>query len=76
VRSLGDAGALSEGDVTRALGLIPELGATPATEREARAKFTELRKIISGGVDRLNAQGGNTSGAPASGGYRFLGFEE
>jgi len=56
VRSMGEAGSLSDGDVTRALALIPQLGATPDTEHEARAKLAELRKIISRGVERSGSQ--------------------
>jgi hypothetical protein len=53
VRSMGEAGSLSDGDVARALALIPELGGTPDTEAKARAKLSELRKIISQGIERL-----------------------
>lgn len=70
VRSMGDAGALSDGDVQRALALIPELGATPDTEDKARAKFQELRRIIDRGVAKLRSPG-----ADGTGGVKFLGFE-
>lgn len=56
VRSMGESGALAEGDVTRALSLIPQLGAAPATERQARAQFETLREIISQGVEKLGGQ--------------------
>lgn len=53
VRSMGEAGSLSDGDVQRALALIPMLGALPVTEKQARAQFKELRSIISQGAAAL-----------------------
>ncbi len=61
VRSFGEAGALSDGDVARALGLIPTLGSSPDTEEKAKAKFRELRRIIERGVHNL---GGSSGGSP------------
>lgn len=58
VRSMGEAGSLSDGDVARALSLIPQLGSTPDTEAKAKANLAELRKIISRGVDKF---GGNAA---------------
>lgn len=63
VRSMGEAGSLSDGDVKRALSLIPVLGTIPDTEATAKAKFKELQKIISDGASGLSA--------PASGGAEF-----
>lgn len=62
VRSLGESGALSDGDVQRAMELIPTLGAMPDTERKARAQFNELRAILSRGQEAL---GGGGTGAGA-----------
>lgn len=63
VRSMGEAGSLSDGDVNRALSLIPVLGVKPDTEATAKAKFDELQKIISRGASDLTASAGQN--APA-----------
>lgn len=63
VRSMGEAGSLSDGDVNRALSLIPQLGAKPDTEATARAKFEELQKIISRGASGLTASTGSNASA-------------
>lgn len=55
VRSMGEAGSLSDGDVKRALSLVPVLGATPDTEATAKVKFEELQRIISRGASGLTA---------------------
>ena len=68
VKSMGEAGNLSDGDVSRALSLIPELGATPDTEAKARAKLTELRKIIAQGVSRLGGSRGEDEAIDLGGG--------
>lgn len=64
VRSMGEAGSLSDGDVSRALSLIPQLGAKPDTEATARAKFEELQKIISRGATGLTPSSSNASADP------------
>lgn len=63
VRSMGEAGSLSDGDVNRALSLIPQLGAKPDTEATARAKFDELQKIVSRGASGLTASTDSSASA-------------
>lgn len=55
VRAMGEAGSLSDGDVKRALSLIPSLGAAPATEAQAKIQFEELEKIIGKGAQNLSS---------------------
>lgn len=57
VRSMGESGALSDGDVQRANELIPTLGAMPDTERKAKQQFSELRTILSRGQENLRQSG-------------------
>lgn len=54
VRSMGEKGALAEGDVQRALGLLPRLFPLPDTGRVARDKLRELREIITRGIRNNN----------------------
>lgn len=56
VRFLGDSGALAEGDVQRALGLLPRIFPLPDTGEVAAAKLRTLREIIELGVRNLNRQ--------------------
>lgn len=58
IRSMGESGALSDGDVQRALDLLPTLGATPDTEEEARMQFNEIRQILTRGAQTLQARSG------------------
>ena len=57
VRTLGERGALAEGDVTRALGLLPrvfgDLG-LPDTRKQATEKLKTLRGILERGVRKLH----------------------
>lgn len=46
IRSLGESGSLSDGDVSRALGLLPETGALPTSGREAEQKLRQLEQIF------------------------------
>jgi hypothetical protein len=64
VRSMGEAGSLSDGDVKRALSLIPVLGATPDTEATAKAKFDELQKILDSGASGLTTSTAGPSNDP------------
>lgn len=62
VRAMGEAGSLSDGDVKRALALIPTLGAVPETEQQAKAQFDELEKILRRGA--ANLQGSASANDP------------
>lgn len=66
IRALGESGALAEGDVKRAIDLLPKLGATPDTEEQARIQFDELREILTRGAMNLQARSGG-GGMEASG---------
>lgn len=55
VRFLGESGALAEGDVSRALGLLPNIFPLPDTGEVAREKLKTLRGIIERGVRKLNS---------------------
>lgn len=57
VRTLGERGALAEGDVNRALGLVPRIFPLPDTGQVAKDKINDLRSIIKKGVRNLNRQG-------------------
>jgi hypothetical protein len=75
VRTLGDSGALSDGDVNRALALLPaNHGLVPDSTTLANEKLDELEKIFRRAAENL----GMTDAASPStgGGIRFLGFEE
>lgn len=69
-RSRGETGSLSDADIERISLALPELGAVPMTEDQARSMFAEARKIYGSGNTKPNA--GRSSGA---GGVRFLGYE-
>jgi hypothetical protein len=51
IRSMGESGALSDGDVQRALGLVPRIFPIPDTGRVARDKIRDLRSILNRGSD-------------------------
>lgn len=62
VRMLGETGALAEGDVSRALGLLPSTGSlnpfNPSfadSEDQAREKLALLRRLIEKGVRNLRS---------------------
>lgn len=66
VRAMGESGALAEGDIERAIALLPKLGAVPQTERQARMHFQELRAILSRGAANLERRaGGDGATQPA-----------
>ena len=55
IKSLGESGALAEGDVQRALGLLPRTLPVPDTETVARQKFAALRVILQRGIRNQEA---------------------
>lgn len=57
IKFLGESGALAQGDVDRALGLVPRIFPLPDTEQVAREKLATLEEIISRGVKNLNSGG-------------------
>lgn len=83
IRSFGESGALSDGDVRRAMGLLPSTGSLNVfnprfadSEEQAREKFNTLRRLIEKGVRNLREGrtaedgargGGDRSGGAASG---------
>lgn len=67
VRSLGESGALSDGDMQRALELIPTLGAVPTTERQARMQFGELRTLLTRGAEQAQQMSGEGGGQTIAG---------
>jgi hypothetical protein len=75
IRTLGDSGALSDGDVNRALALLPDNGGLlPDSTTLANEKLDELEKIFRRAAESL---GMTDAGSPSTGGgIRFLGFEE
>lgn len=54
IRSLGEKGALSDGDVNRALSLLPSIFPLPDSGPVATQKLKDLRGLISKGVSNLN----------------------
>lgn len=55
IKFMGESGALADGDVTRALGLLPRTFPLPDTREVAEGKFDVLRQIVSRGVANMNA---------------------
>lgn len=55
IKFLGESGALAQGDVERALGLLPRIFPLPDTGEVARDKIAALREIISRGVNKMNS---------------------
>lgn len=55
VKMMGEKGALAEGDVSRALGLLPRIFPIPDTGEVAEDKIKDLRGIISRGARNLNS---------------------
>lgn len=60
VRAMGEKGALSDGDVQRALGLLPQVGnlaqlRLPDTRETATAKLKDLREILERGQRNLES---------------------
>jgi hypothetical protein len=74
IRSLGESGALAEGDVNRAIALLPSNdGLFPDSTDLANAKLGELEELLRRAAENL---GVSESAAPSTGGsIRFLGFE-
>jgi hypothetical protein len=56
IKFLGESGALAQGDVDRALGLVPRVFPLPDTKEVATQKLTALREIIQRGTRNLNAK--------------------
>lgn len=54
IKMLGESGALAEGDVSRALGLLPRSFPLPDTKKVAQEKFRALREIVTRGIRNLN----------------------
>jgi hypothetical protein len=67
VRAMGESGALAEGDIQRAIALLPRLGAVPQTERQARMHFQELRAILSRGAENLERRAGDDGATQPAG---------
>jgi hypothetical protein len=55
IKFLGESGALAQGDVDRALGLVPRIFPLPDTGEVARDKIGALREIITRGVRNMNS---------------------
>ena len=54
IKFLGESGALAEGDVQRALGLMPRIWPFPDTEEVAGQKLRQVREILERGVRNRN----------------------
>ncbi|MCA1565819.1 MAG: hypothetical protein LC803_09315 [Acidobacteria bacterium] len=54
-KSLGESGAMAEGDIKRALALVPSLGETP---QESTAKLSELRTLLTSMRQGITSSGG------------------
>lgn len=57
-KSLGESGAMAEGDIRRALALVPALGETP---QESSAKIAELRALLSSMRQGISSAAGGSS---------------
>lgn len=55
IKFLGETGSLAQGDVQRALGLLPRIFPLPDTGEVAKEKIGELREIITRGVTKMNS---------------------
>jgi len=67
IRTLGERGALSDGDVARAEGLLPRIFPLPDSGPVASQKIQDLRGIINQGIANLNReQGAETPTEPAA----------
>jgi len=55
IKAMGEAGALADGDVQRALGLIPRTFPLLDTKDVAQGKFASLRRILRRGASNQNA---------------------
>jgi hypothetical protein len=55
IKFLGETGSLAQGDVQRAIGLLPRTFPLPDTGEVAREKIAELREIITRGVTKMNS---------------------
>jgi hypothetical protein len=55
IKFLGETGSLAQGDVQRAIGLLPRIFPLPDTGEVARDKIAELREIITRGVTKMNS---------------------
>jgi hypothetical protein len=55
IKFLGESGALAQGDVERALGLLPRIFPLPDTKEVATDKLAALREIITRGVSKMNS---------------------
>jgi hypothetical protein len=64
IKSLGESGALAEGDVQRALGLLPRVWPLPDTADVAAQKFEALKKILDTGIRKYNEKQGTAGEIP------------
>lgn len=55
IKMLGETGALAEGDVNRALGLLPRSFPLPDTKKVAEEKLRALREIVTRGIRNFNS---------------------
>jgi hypothetical protein len=55
IKFLGETGSLAQGDVQRALGLLPRIFPLPDTGEVAKEKISELREIVTRGVTKMNS---------------------
>jgi hypothetical protein len=55
IKFLGETGSLAQGDVQRAIGLLPRIFPLPDTGEVARDKIAELEEIITRGVNKMNS---------------------
>lgn len=55
IKFLGETGSLAQGDVERALGLVPRIFPLPDTGEVAKEKLDALREIITRGVRNMNS---------------------
>lgn len=76
IRLLGESGALAQGDVDRALGLVPRVFPLPDTKEVAERKLIELRAIINRGVRKQNEirERALSNGGPTNSLSSFLGI--
>lgn len=64
IKFLGESGALAQGDVDRALGLVPRTFPLPDTKEVAKEKIDALREIITRGVTKMNSVTRQSQGVP------------
>lgn len=73
IRAMGEKGALAEGDVQRALNLVPKTGPIPDSRKVAKGKINQIRSILEKAKGRAAAPKAGVQPGAVMDGYEYTG---